>query len=507
MILYKDDSKLALKVVATITGDKEYRRNCRFIRSTERPEGAFYVMDQDCFHVEGQWHRIESGKIEFDYEKKAWSLKGVKPLTRGVVAIEGDKLVYGTFTPNVYNNCKVNSPHRTSVCINSDILVAANYVEDWGTNIWYSKAGMTPGQIKKLQTIRNEVNHHNKGYNIEDNAVEFDQKKDSYANYPTQISKEARAYAKFLGESTFGAEIETSEGNVASGIQYQTGLVVCRDGSIQSAEYVTVPMAGAKGVQNIVTVAESITDRCNIDINCSLHYHFGNTPKEREYIVSLYILAYKIQDDIFKMFPYFKTDHRGFKKKNYCQKLKKMSIYPCKDFSKEGYNTYIDEVYIKIFTFLSDGHLPGDKANRKRQQHPIVHKWDRKSRYYWLNLQNMIFSERETAEFRLHTATTNKTKMVAWLFICNAIVKYAEKHMREILEGEGKISFTQVLNYYVDEFPRSSTARMLSKYLIGYYENRCNTFARDLENGDKLSEHDIKDDKTFNFALDGVTLL
>jgi len=184
-----------------------------------------------------------------------------------------------------------------------------------------------------------------------------------------------------------------------------------------------------------------------------------------------------------------------------------MSIHPCKDFSKEGYSSYIDEVYIKIFTFLSDGTPPGANANRKRQQHPIAHKWDRKSRYYWLNLQNMIFSERETAEFRLHTATTNKVKMISWLLICNAIVKYAEKHMKEILSEENNISLSTILNYYAEEFSRTPGAKLISKYLIAYYEDRCAVFAKDFEKGDKLSEWDITDDKTFNFIFEDMTLL
>jgi hypothetical protein len=504
MISYKDDPKLKLQVVTTVTGDKEYRRNCKNIGQ------KYYVIDKDCFLVEGKWYRVESGKIEFDHEKKVWHLKTKNNLSKGVVGIGPlGAFVYGQFTPNIYNNCKVYDrlTGNNVLAINSEVLQTNGYFEDIATNIWYYSKEMTSNQIKKMQSIRNEVNFQNKAYNIEDNAVEFDQKKESYANFPTVISKEARAYGKLLGDTTFGAEIETSEGNLPNSAQYRMGLVGCRDGSINSAEWVTVPMAGAKGVQNLVDVSEVVSARCNIDINCSLHYHFGNIPKSREYLVALYTLAYKMQDDVFKMFPYFKTDHRGIKKKNYCQKLKKMSIYVCKDLSKEGYDTYINEMYVRIFTFLSDGTPPGENANRKRQQHPIQNKWDRKSRYFWLNLQNMIFSERETAEFRLHTATTNKVKMISWLFMCNAIVKYAEANLKEIITNPDKISFTKVLKYYESHFPDNKIAKYLSDYLISYYESRCVVFAKDFERSDFLSEHDIKSDKKFDFVYDGLKLL
>lgn len=502
MILFRDDPKLGLKVITTATGNKEYRRNCKFI------QGKFYVMEEDCFFVEGRWYRKESGKIEFDHEKKEWVLKANQELIRGVVGFDSTNAPeMGFFSPNVYNNCKVHFQNTgTTYCINTEILEANGFFEDAASCKWYSKVEMGAASYKKMITIRQEGNFTHKGYNIEDNAVEFEQKKDSYKEYPTVIPKTVRAYAKVLGDTTFGAEVETSVGNVGDHLQYRTGLVACRDGSISSAEWVTVPMSGAKGVQNICDVADIVSKRCEIDINCSLHYHFGNIPKERLYIIALYILAYKIQDEVFKMFPYYKTDHRGIKKKNYCQKLKKMSIHPLKDFSKEGYESYVEEVYIRIFQFLSDGYLPNENANRKRQQHPIHNKWDRKSRYYWLNLQNMIFSERETAEFRLHTATSNKVKMTAWLFICNAIIRFAEHNIERILSEDGKISFTDVLNFYAEQFPKDKNAVFLSEYLIAYYNSRCKAFAKDMEKEDKLSEWDIKHDKKFTFEHEGITL-
>lgn len=141
-------------------------------------------------------------------------------------------------------------------------------------------------------------------------------------------------------------------------------------------------MSGAKGLQNITDVATLVTERCEVDINCSLHYHFGNIPKDRLYLIALYTLAYKIQDEVFEMFPYYKTDPRGIKKKNYCQKLKQMSIYPLKDSSKEGYEQYVEEIYVRIFTFLSDGHPPSEFANKKLHKHPIRNKWERHSRYF-----------------------------------------------------------------------------------------------------------------------------
>lgn len=502
MILYRDNPKLGLKVITTVTGQKEYRRNCKYINE------LFYVMNEDCFFVEGQWYRKESSKIEFDHELKEWVLKANTQLIKGVVGFEKDgKPKLGYFSTNLYNNCKVHlSNIGTMPCLNTDILEQNGYFEDVATCKWYNKAEVGVQSYKKMTTIRQEGSFTHKGYNIEDNAAEFQQKKELHAKFPTVISKEVRTFSKFMGETTFGAEIETSMGNIPEWFQFRNGIIACRDGSISSAEWVTIPLQGAKGIQTLCNVADMASQRTEIDINCSLHYHFGNIPKDRLFLIALYMLAYKIQDEVFQMFPYYKTDHRGIKKKNYCQKLKKMAIHPLKDLSKDGYEAFVEEVYLKIFQFLGDGAVPNEYANRKHQRHPIHNKWDRKSRYYWLNLQNMIFSERETAEFRLHTATTNKQKMIPWLFICKAILLYAENNIEKIITTEGKISFEEVLSIFAQRNPRDKNAKFLSSYLLAYYESRCKAFAKDIEKEDKISDWDIKHDKKFTFSHEEVSL-
>lgn len=118
----------------------------------------------------------------------------------------------------------------------------------------------------------------------------------------------------------------------------------------------------------------------------------------------------------------------------------------------------------------------------------------------------MIFSERGTAEYRLHTASTNTVKLSAWLFICAAITKYSEANVEKILAEPGKVSLIDVLNYYKDHFPRDKNAAFLSEYLIAYYNDRCEAFTKDLKKEDHVSEWDIKQDKQFTFEYEGVTL-
>lgn len=97
--------------------------------------------------------------------------------------------------------------------------------------------------------------------------------------------------------------------------------------------------------------------------------------------------------------------------------------------------------------------------------------------------------------------------MINWLFICNAILRYAEKNMLEIFKNPSKISIIDVLNYYKDNFKRNSIAEFLSEYLIAYYKDKCAIFAKDYAKGDVLSMHDINEDKNYTFSYKGIVNL
>ena len=89
--------------------------------------------------------------------------------------------------------------------------------------------------------------------------------------------------------------------------------------------------------------------------------------------------------------------------------------------------------------------------------------------------------------------------MTLWLFMCNAIVRYAQLHQEEILMSDAPISFTQVLRYYADEFKGMRIAQEMSNHLIGYFEERRKTFEEDLKRDDFVSNKDAQEDKKYVF--------
>lgn len=492
---YAEDSSFSsLKLVTDIRGNLEYRINC------SRIDGHWYVKGKDLQFIEGEWILPES--LIFDYELQKKVVKTPNMLN-GIVEFNNETPVFGYYTPNPYKNCSVRTYNHGFVnCISVDIIPAKHYTEDVSHGYWHYTHGLDISTIRKIQQKKVALNHANDTYNAEDNPDNFKRAIQMYENSPISIDRDLSLAAKYIKGITFGAELETINGALPPHIQNSYGIIVCRDGSIRDndgrypPEYVTVPYSGAKGLQALRNLSKEIAKRSEIDIKCSYHLHIGGIAIDRVFMVSLFKLALKIQNDIFKMFPYYKTDPTGIKQKNYCKKLPNiLSTYTI----SSDFNTYVNNTYIDVFTFLSGGIKSDVEFNRQNRRNPWGEgKWNIKTRYYWLNFINMVFSPRNTVEFRLHTPTLNGHKIINWLFMCNAIVRFAEKYPKRCISAK-KVTFEDVLRYYAEISNGAPYATALSENLIAYYQNRCELFAKDYKNGDFISPHDITSDNAFSF--------
>jgi hypothetical protein len=494
MVYYSDDPNLGIKTVTTFSGNKEYRKNCKKIKDN------YYVINKECFLIGDTWYRIDSGLIAKDYEKGDWFLTKNRPkdVVQGYVDMEHK--ILGFFTRNPYKNVIIAS--GSMYVFDEETAVKGGYVEDKSTGKFIRKGDAT-------DKIYNSLDHTHKGYNIEDNKEEYPAKVKLYNEYPTQILDDIRNYAVMLGDTTFGAELECQKGYLPDYLQARMGVVVCRDGSLKDEngrpgpEFVTIPLSGEKGLQTLVDICKALSIRTEIGLNCSLHLHLGNINTDKRFMVGLYRLCHKIQNEIFQMFPYYKANPDGIKHKNYNQKLPTLQIYTCTDEDKKGLTKFIDESYRKIFMWLAEGALEPEKnSSRKVYKHPHPNKWERHARYYWMNSMNVIFSERNTIEFRLHTPTTNAQKVFNWLFICNAIVRFAEEHAEEIITSRKRIRMSEILNYYASKFGDKGVE--LSEYLIGYVRSRKDSFYCDYQKGNYVSEWDITQDKQYVFPFKGI---
>lgn len=104
---------------------------------------------------------------------------------------------------------------------------------------------------------------------------------------------------------------------------------------------------------------------------------------------------------------------------------------------------------------------------------------------------NMFISNRNTVEMRAHHAVLNPTKAINWLFICVAIVKYAEKHSSRIIKNYKVVTpLSEVLNYYGDTF-KTPYAVSVSKYLTDYYIERVMFFSKLRKTDDVVAKKDF----------------
>lgn len=499
---YSENQKLCLKIVITKSNLTEYRVNCKKIK------GQYYIKGKECVEVENCWYPVDSQYIIYDHFYSKWSLMSkAGKLKKGIVGLDEKGLpVIGFFTPNKGENVLVEDMNSGRQLYTLNQSLAESFCkEDLSSGKYYYN--FTRGfDLNSLNRIRNVVDHRGKGYNIEDNKSEYSDKVKYYHTYTPKLNKHLRIFSNMLNGITFGAELETIKGYLPDHIQYKTGTVICRDGSLhdsdgtQGPEYTTIPMSGGKGVKNIIDLCRSLQSRNIIDKNCSYHLHIGNLPTSRAFIVALYELCYNIQDDLFKMFPYYKVDEPRYagKDKNYCQKLEKLSTFKLSNKNKSSYCDYVNNNYIRIFHWLSGQIVPSRKFNRKNKVHPRgteQNKWNRNARYFWVNFMNCIFSERNTIEFRIHQATMNPQKTITWLFICNAIVKTAMRKATQLIVGE-KISFNDVLNYYSEEF-KNTYGLAMSDYLKEYVRQRTEYFHKDYLTGNYVSVEEIENDSKF----------
>lgn len=147
----------------------------------------------------------------------------------------------------------------------------------------------------------------------------------------------------------------------------KSGLIPCRDGSIEGFEYATVPLSGETGIQAIRRACDLLNKYCSFSILESLHIHIGGFPKSEQYIAALYRLCWTIQREVYALFPYFYCDTSQFKRKSYCGPLYTVGLN----------KTSGEDIFDDIYTWLSGGE---EFVKFTTKRHPLdrsgQHKWE-----------------------------------------------------------------------------------------------------------------------------------
>ncbi len=478
------------RVVITFDKTSALRSECKYIK------GAYYKKDSQCFLMsDNKWHRINNGLIEFDHEIKKYVLKESVSLQNGLVAIEGNNLIFGYFSRNKSRNCSVfchrtNSRDRnTYVCLDSNIVENSDlFIEDLSSGIFVQKtycsdfhSSLSRFSKKGISSRYSVPLDYKASYRMKEYINEF------HKNFEPKIIE--TSLHKELPDITFGVEFETYDGFIPEYKTLKNGLIPVRDGSlrhdgISPFEFATIPHKGFTGIAAFKECTDLLKKYCVNSTLGSTHIHIGNKPVSKEYALSMFMLAINLEDEIYEMFSQEIRHTESFKPKSYCNPLPRLRLAKTKD---------VDYNFNILFKYLAGGdytfHSFGDEHPQDESGN---HKWQVGQRYLWFNIIPLIFGGRGTNEFRLHTSTFSYEKITLWLFITSAIVEYGFKNRNEISSFKKDLSKIKLSNI-MNEIYSPLVANLLNDY-IQYRKDIVKKYAT---KGDYIGQFDVNE-KTDN---------
>lgn len=432
-----------IPIITTISGLKEPISNCRKIKNEYYKIGDINILNSgDCYFIDGKYRRENTGYIIYDYAVSQYVLKNqVELITeKGIVDFKDEQPIFGAFSgdiKNIKNYISVIIDDKSYICMNENLLQ---------NNIYYSE-DLTSGRYYKRQSLPSrrfiEPAPCDQGFK---QSLEYDSRNiiSKYSkiydelyqpNYTKTVDKWSNILVKDL---TFGLEFETVNGFIPDRIGKKLGLIPLRDGSINGLEYVTIPLSGKKGVQTILDSLKELKKRTRFDRDCSLHLHIGNIPRTEEFFVALYKVLFIIQDQFFELFPLYKKYNFGVKKKHYTKPFSSNEVFCKLDPIIDNKKSLIAN-FNHLYQFLSMGQDYSEVDNNMKniKSHPSDPqgnaKWQIKSRYYWVNLIPLLFGNKQTIEFRMHTPTYDANKVIGFLGLCCAIINFVKQNEKNIL--------------------------------------------------------------------------
>lgn len=472
------------KLVTTIHGEELDINLCRKFNKLYYKIGDVDVEHSgDCYQIEDKMYRYETGALIYNYSIKKYVLKASCSLMLAVVYFKNGHPIIGHvnfFQPDYALSIKgLVYP----VFDEEGLLNCKKYKEQLSTGVFYRIDELTAVEFKALRVpdvnYKTSLPYDSKGV-LNQHIKLFEEK------FKDNLSYSATEYSKILQGLTFGFEFETSMGYLPARITEKYGLIPLRDGSIQGIEYVTVPMSGAKGLQSTINCLKELRQRTSFDNSCSMHLHLGNIPRTPSFLLAFtkFILAY--QDEMFSMFPLVKKYNFKMKNKNYSSPFPTYDILSQLDPVITATN--LNKNFNVLFRYLSQGESFSDYSNSldNVKVHPsdpnANQKWNIRTRYHIVNLIPIIFGNKQTIEFRIHTPTYDEQKIVNFLFMNAAIVNYVISNQKRILE-DPRFLLDYKLKNAVDNSIRSSGIKnsgYLASNLLEYMKYR--TFSTEDQN-------------------------
>lgn len=354
-------------------------------------------------------------KKVIDEKTRTFIEEGKEGYTRGIVYISDNYVEFGWFKASPDNivvqlNCGGWERMGREICTGISKEALPELV--WSNRLGYylNPQNLTFEEILAHQLIKGQGNFPYQFPKHYEAADSFHLFKDAQ----TVLEDVKYPLSKHLGY-TFGLEFETSMGYIPQEKCFRDGLIPLRDGSISGIEYSTVVLKGNKGLNLLKQQLDTLKEYTRFNKECALHIHMGGFPVEPINIFALYALWYAVERDLenrdYVPKLTFHTAEYKNNHKDYCNKLSGR----IGDFNE-------------LFEWITGKRYLGSLV----QPHPADiekrAKWNIKARYYGLNLVNMLcYKGPKTVEFRFLRPSFNYRKITLWLYILNAVLKYAEE--------------------------------------------------------------------------------
>lgn len=461
-------------IVITFNGKSVPRNECRSIGGKYYKIGHLYTKDSgDCYQIKDTYYRITSNKIAWDYQNKKYNL--IEDMILGYVP---DKInSKGYFTPSEDN---VKSAEG-DVIMNEETIEIIGMRYDFSRGLYsFNPAATQPIVLRSKPTYTTLPTNI---YGLADYPLEIIKAIDKQCS---QTKFNPSKFDKFFFDYTYGLEIETDGGWFPEKLYYKYGAVPLKDGSIAGTEITTLP-----NKLKVDYINQFFTDLSKFTItsqNNSLHVNISGFENTTKFRVALYVLYYRLQQEINQFIPLYKRElnyliNKIGGAKDHCKPMESLGII--KKYLVEDEDA-LKESDKTIFRWLNEGvydttHNMTTRVHIK-QNSP---KWEWYSRYYALNLMPLYFGKPSLSriEYRVHSGTVNKYKTLAWCLITAAITKFVELYADRILYTKDKIDLDEIFNAVYDPTNDSDGAIVL-EFIKSYIQ------IRSVENINKLIKHD-----------------
>lgn len=507
------------KLVKTINGLEIAEEKCRLI------DGKYYLIGNpfvyksgDVYEINNRFIREESGRIIFNHTKSQYELKSQTKAVEGYVFYDfnNNEFIKGYFEYNeLYDNI-IQDENNINYIVHRNCNIPLSYRYDILKGKYLHISLQPAFKFYSKFKIKRDFKE-SFPYSI--TSQEISNKKQTFEHYYNPIfNKNVKNISNIIKNLSFGVEFETIEGIISKNILKYLPLVPLRDGSISGLEYVTIPLQGEIGVQALIDSCVELEKSTSADSSCSLHIHIGNIPRTKEFILAFFKLYNLFSFEFYNLFPFYKERNCNIKRKNYSAPYEYALL---SSLDKMITPENIDKNFSYLFNYLAESDKNGYTFDKYQYNlnNVISHpqdpsgnsKWNIHNRYHVVNFIPLIFGNKQTIEFRIHTPTTNSNKIIYFLILISSFINYTIEnetliltnydHLVKKFSRDYKSNLMNFLFNYLDSI-KITNRNSLYDDISNYFSNRNYETQRQLSNGILNYDESIINS---NFNLDLVS--